>query len=1277
VPSNRFLYRVNDNTYDPQWTRGDQPVEVPLSEQLAGVGKFGVGVGAAAFLGGRKYASGKLGWDYLLHAVRAAEEYSPGRVLRTFQASHLLSGLESASRQYRYFDPKALRALMDTKTGVGLEWLDHLSRLTGRNMMADDILNQGFRFERGRLLLGETGSEVLLKHAAIVRWPTGAGARFQEAYARSLAGGPLDKLADTFSHRVAFKTAAGELQDEVFTIVGGHTRRQAAKRFASGYGTALIERFNQLARAPFELPVVSDVLNKVPVVNRLKLDVVPSSGLKTLGKLTAKLGIAAPAMYLAYQQLDYEARNAEVLDNTLFGEGLTAGFATIWTRSQLATSRIADMAGLHDFRERQEEIAPGSTSLGTLAAFPIMGAAAGSGIGYIQRIRQQLKLRRAGLTLEQASTAMDAESKIFSSLLYKGRLPEKGLEGLDPKGLAMLSARAEKQLSGISGRVARRIAERQKAGGALGWTARKLGKIGPNKMRTLAGIAAGTALIAPFIPGALIPETRTDELEALYSGKKKVAVRKGRFWEFGRSPYEGKRIDRYKEHWYPSMLARAKEKSIWGEDTPGPLERWYKENFTYELEEKHYKDRPYPVTGTAFEDVPFLGPVLGATIGRFFKPPVEMHTEEWKRSAGGEAQTLEPQPRFGQTKIPGELEQGSPISPYGTKGVAGEQIYRMTEMIGLPGFTATAIKEAITGRADTFDQEMQLESARRMYGAEREYWDKDLGGGLGTTELVRRLYPHRRRQIELYNPIRNTMPEWLPGPGEKSPDFLHGDPYVKIKGGESRLPGAGYAALHPELEGVDPADYPAIHRFSILSDVAPHSSKYKDALIAVRTAVKRGQLSEEEIAFYNETLEQNKAKKVRREFSSYQYRDRARTPIEDMLATSNNQAKAPGADRSWFERTMGSYWETLTHNAETPAEYLTPISPAAKLVHQRTAVEDYAKNQVWGTENAFWGSPVRDFAKPFITSTAHALGWEGIPESVQEKRDLEEYFDILKYVKYTGLERAAEAEGDSAAASEFESKRRETLFGINPYTYNFSHVFRSLPRRDRDYFNAFIEADAEERAEIMKMIPENEQALMLARWKLKDAGDLQKAIDKGLLNETQLEKAEQVLGKLYEERADEGMPKNTELWQEYITTRLPGESYPDWYRRVKLLEKKLAGRALPGPDWVGWHPAVDLDDIKMKIVQDEARNAYDYDLWPDRAKALARRPQVAAAAEELEEPMDPAELRSNISAVLASNGIQTSYIALIPVDNGETTISMDISQDRSESDRVAIRRMLE
>ena len=65
------------------------------------------------------------------------------------------------------------------------------------------------------------------------------------------------------------------------------------------------------------------------------------------------------------------------------------------------------------------------------------------------------------------------------------------------------------------------------------------------------------------------------------------------------------------------------------------------------------------------------------------------------------------------------------------------------------------------------------------------------------------------------------MPSWLPD------KFHTGDPYTSVEWGEARLPGAGYASLHPELRGVDPEEYPLIARMAILGDIAPTSIEFR------------------------------------------------------------------------------------------------------------------------------------------------------------------------------------------------------------------------------------------------------------------------------------------------------------------------------------------------------------------------------------------------------------------------------------------------------------------
>ena len=114
------------------------------------------------------------------------------------------------------------------------------------------------------------------------------------------------------------------------------------------------------------------------------------------------------------------------------------------------------------------------------------------------------------------------------------------------------------------------------------------------------------------------------------------------------------------------------------------------------------------------------------------------------------------------------------------------------------------------------------------------YYERELGAGLGPSPSLKEHFGYSeplRRFIQRAsfepqaNEIPNTMPSWLPG-DDYMTNFKVGDPYVQIDDGYARLPGAGYEALHPELKGLSPEDYPDIHKLRILGDVAPYSREY-------------------------------------------------------------------------------------------------------------------------------------------------------------------------------------------------------------------------------------------------------------------------------------------------------------------------------------------------------------------------------------------------------------------------------------------------------------------
>jgi hypothetical protein len=116
----------------------------------------------------------------------------------------------------------------------------------------------------------------------------------------------------------------------------------------------------------------------------------------------------------------------------------------------------------------------------------------------------------------------------------------------------------------------------------------------------------------------------------------------------------------------------------------------------------------------------------------------------------------------------------------------GELGYLTKEWAGIYGFAAGGLFEGLGFNKDFVPSQPVLESADRMYGSERSFWDLSIGGlgdlpmgkegNLELSEVTRRFIPHRRKNITSINNIPNQMPDWMPGPGSLI-DFRTGDPF--------------------------------------------------------------------------------------------------------------------------------------------------------------------------------------------------------------------------------------------------------------------------------------------------------------------------------------------------------------------------------------------------------------------------------------------------------------------------------------------------------------------
>lgn len=727
-----------------------------------------------------------------------------------------------------------------------------------------------------------------------------------------------------------------------------------------------------------------------------------------------------------------------------------------------------------------------------------------------------------------------------------------------------------------------------------------------------------------------------EQLQRIYSGEEKIPVRAGRWWEFGRTPYEGGKIQYYRPHWYPLMKSRYKEQ--------GPLypsEDWKWQHHwlvgpltgnkpdKYAWEKEYYKERPYPVTGGIFEDVPIVGPLLDATIGKILKPRKYMHVEDWVSSEGGIVR--QPGQKEKVRRVPSDAAQrlgiqgiesggmGEVVAPDSIKRAIGETEYRVAEWMGLPGFYAQSGLEQVTGRSSLFEQAV-LQSPNRATGYERSYWEKDLGGLMGSTEIYRRFFPHRRRQVQEYNPIPNAMGErhpWLPG-NDYFIDFKHGDPFIKVPLGEARLPGKGYEALN-ELHSNIPGVYDAVDRLLILADVAPYSDEYRNYNTIVTGMIKAGVIDKSWADKVGTAKAQRQSTMKKYEFQPRHY-TRMRDQVEKDLTEEN-----AGTKESAIALKAAAAWENITHAASTT--FMPGVSfLSGKVNPRRTAEEHYEMFQVYGRESAFWQHPMRDFLSVYGKQIRHAFQKDYIPPDVQKRRNIEEYFDKLEYLKYRQLESRARAAGDFNLATNFSARSKETMYGLGQYP-SLSRLFRAIPKAERDYFSEFVEARGEDRDKIRQVLPEYMRRIYENQWRQKD------------------EKA--------------GRETDTVAIQD------------------KQLSDYFATHYLPSKNWLGWHPDVDLDKVKLKVAKNEAMDIHDFNLWGSQEEEMRREPVPNIAEFNVPNPaFDNARMRKRIIEELTGQGVNPTNIEFTQVPSDRRRMSIDFDVDVDQSDQYSNRNRL-
>jgi hypothetical protein len=881
------------------------------------------------------------------------------------------------------------------------------------------------------------------------------------------------------------------------------------------------------------------------------------------------------------------------------------------------------------------------------------------------------------------------------------------------------------------------------------------------------GALIGLAAMLPFIPGMLGSRKTGSELRRIYAGEEDVPIRQGRWWEVGSNAFSGSRITAWRPHSSVLYKSRAWTKSLYGSEK----NYWDHNPFLhpikylkdpYWLEKEHYKDRPYPVTSPAFSNVPLVGPLLAATLGKVFKPVHRMHEDEWNEKDYTLYSTrLEP-------KGPDALAAAKPKEEYGLWHAAKQEVRTFAEFIGLPGFIMKSSFNALYPDKNK-GKEVYLQGSRQMDSLSRQYYERNMGAGMfvspetenglvGYSEPLRRFIQHEGFSPQV-NEIQNEMPSWIPGEDHLI-NFQKGDPYVKVDEGYARLPGAGYAALRPELEGLNPEDYPDINKLSILADVAPYSREYNK----IRAVVEKKSHGDTDLrAQYEQVVEQVRQTKEstlqvdQRRFdapvdkvqgtvksASFRGVELSEYPgrifhfssvgssmadlVADTLGKSNKLNRSQAANiaegklkerdqylstvlsegskvnltvgrgaadnsenvRAVFEvdgfninralidqgfgrfrkdlggaeeqamhgkvaQALGKYAEAISFEGDNsrwnPLRYL-PGQVQTKMWQERTVYSQYLQQEAIGTRMRRWERPIHDFLSPYLRGVAERVADVAIiPEDVQRNRDLDTLTDQLAYLR--GLNNAA---SDPEHRGRYTSQAKRTSVGANLFG-SAGYVASTLPNREARYFKKFVEeTDPDVRAKILNIVPDETSRALAAQWA--------KSTEKIKIASGEHPDAIGSQGRMFtEEDRDAYTAADTKL------------GFGDFLRSVEISKFfSRTGFAMPdSPDSELMNDALDYQDVKLKIVQQEGYDEHDFNLFDDRASLLWRKPYVEGAVQELTsgDGRSQDQLRSAVETMMIAagnnNGNPDVRTLSQAAPQSHATVRVDAQIDNEES----------
>ncbi len=278
-----------------------------------------------------------------------------------------------------------------------------------------------------------------------------------------------------------------------------------------------------------------------------------------------------------------------------------------------------------------------------------------------------------------------------------------------------------------------------------------------------------------------------------------------------------------------------------------------------------------------------------------------------------------------------------------------------------------------------------------------------------------------------------------------------------------------------------------------------------------------------------------------------------------------------------------------------------------------------------------------------VSSMAHSLGFNALPASVKHERATEQYWDIIKYIKYKKLQGQSETQDE---AEYYQSLSERTLVGADPIN-NKEGAKQALSYSKQDYFDYFAnEPDAKKRGKIMDVISNSEKRIYGAIWtaNLANGGNDKLKEKYRILKETG------------------GYDVDKDVLEDYKKDS-SGSGDLKEYVRARYISQYLKSHKLPGLNWEGWDKDVNIDNVEIHSLLTEGEQVQDYGYFEQQKRQAAYDKGAYIAAQHLQSSrLTSSEFTGTVLPMLMSRtGVDTA--SSLPTDSPYPISSTQMTTD--------------